>query len=75
MAGDLVTVYHRSTGGRVVAIVVDADEAAFACARFPAAWSLSPAFTALPPSLRAKDHELVEPHTAADGRQMSSTST
>jgi hypothetical protein len=75
MARTLVTVYHRSTGGRVVAIEVDTDEASFACARFPAAWSLSPDFKALPAALRAKDHELVEPHTAADGRQMSSTST
>jgi hypothetical protein len=75
MASALVTVYHRSTGGRVVAIDVDVDEAAFACARFPATWSLTPDFKALPAALRARDHELIEPRTEVFGRQLSSTSS
>ena len=42
MAGELVTVYRRSANRKIEAIDVSRDEAEFAIARWPFAWSLSP---------------------------------
>jgi hypothetical protein len=70
-------IYHRTLAGKVTWIGdLTSDEAAEAIARAPWEWHTAPRGFAPWPAgrVRAQDHELIEPHTEAVGKQMSRTS-